>query len=267
MVGRIILLSIYSLVIGSMLFTVADSVRAEEVQKEETKIVDAKAGITPSSIFYWLDIVFERIGIWAQDNAEQEVHRLLALSKEKLAEVEHLAETDPTAAAEAAERYEKYLEEAVQKAGKAQKKNENVDALLQDISDQTLLHVAAFVDIGAKAAAVEQPYIEETFTVIEEQEKKIIESIQDEQKRADTIENILDFLEEQKDKVPPDVQENIQSTLEKLISNLSAYIVDKGEELLQSLNQKAVEFAREQANKQLDKAKEKIIEEIEEIEL
>lgn len=187
------------------------------------------AGIDPSTALYWFDILFERIGIWLADGAAEEVPLLLQYADEKLAEAGKLAVTDPQAAAEASERYELYLEEAVKKAQGAQKDGEDVDELLQEISRRSLVHVEALIYIGYKAATWEQPYIEEAFNVIEEQQKEVIILIQDEEKRKQTIETVLTYLQEQREKIPPEVEENIRATLEMMISNISRFILTEGE--------------------------------------
>lgn len=261
---KVIICLCTSLALAGFLFSKPLVVNAADAA--EPTIVEAAAGVKPDSFLYWIDTIFERISIWLQKGVENEVPRLLELAEEKLAEVEALALTDPVAAGEAAERYEKYLKEAVKKTEKAQKK-ENVDDLLQDLSDASMTHITAFVAIGAKAASMEQPYIDEAFDVIKEQEKNVLGLIQDDEKRTQAIEDILAFLKDQEEKIPPEIRDSIKTTLEDLITEIAQFVIDKGGDMLDSLSDQALEFARDQANQQLDKAKDSLIEKIEDIEL
>ncbi|MFC1598334.1 DUF5667 domain-containing protein [Patescibacteria group bacterium] len=263
----------FSAVIAFSCLTPTTALAAEEAEPATGDItinidmpITVEAGVTPTSVFYWIDIILERINIWLADGTNEEVATLLQYADEKLAEAAELAPTDAQAAAEASERYEKYLKEAVDTASEAQKDGQDVDALFRTISDATLIHIEAFVSLASTAAQLEQPYIDEAFDEITEQEQEIILSIEDDAAQKATIENILSTLEEQRDKIPPEVEEEIKATLDNLIQAIANFVVEQGETLYEQLSDQAKDYLREQANIQLEKAKESIIEEIEELE-
>ena len=60
------------------------------------------AGIKPSSIFYFLDIAAERVGLFFTFNSEKKVRKALEYADERLAEVEAVAGDNNTEAVKTA---------------------------------------------------------------------------------------------------------------------------------------------------------------------
>lgn len=71
--------------------------------------------VNPNSFGYMMQTIRERMAIWRADTLQEEVELLTLLADRKVAEVEAFAKTDPSAAKQAARRYEKYMSEAVEK--------------------------------------------------------------------------------------------------------------------------------------------------------
>lgn len=250
--------------------------------------LNVNAGIGPGSSLYILDTIAERISIWFASGGEEEVAVLLKLAEEKIAESAQAAGTDEKAADVAARRYETYMKEAVEKAKKvgeqaasdktAEETTEataeaaavataKTDELLFDIGAASYEHIDAFVAIGSHAATKESEYIDRVFSTLQEQEIEIIKGISNEETRAQSAENLLNFLQEKREQLPPGVEEQITKTLESLIGGIAAYIQAQGGALLDQLGDKAKEYAKQQAQQQLDKAKQQLIEKIDDIEL
>lgn len=243
------------------------SVEAKKKEKPVNVTINVNAGMTPSSSFYILDTLFERIGIWMAGGTDEEVDTLLKYANEKLVEMSDVAEDDEDAAATASKRYQKYIAEAVKKAKKGQKKGNDVDTELQKISSATLTHIDALIQVGGMAATAETPYIEESLEAIQEQEENVLPLIEDEEKRTAAALEIITFLQETEEKIPENVRDNIKKTFSTLIGGISNVIMEQGGALFSSLGESAKNFAREQANKKLDSAKEGIINKIEDFEL
>lgn len=254
-IERIQLILLASALLGSIFFLIApmSTHAAEDTESSPVVVnINVDAGIGPSSTLYILDTLFERIGIWLAGSTEEEIEVLLGLAEEKIAESAEAAGTDEEAADVAARRYEKYIAEAVKKAAAASDEEgedaqATADALLMQVGEASYTHIDAFVNIAGTAAAAESEYIDRVFTTLQEQEVAIIEGIQDEETREQAIENLQTFIDTQRDKLPPEVEEKLNAVFESLLDKLK-------------------EFAKEQANKQLDKAKDQLIETIEEIE-
>ncbi|MFH1426342.1 MAG: DUF5667 domain-containing protein [Candidatus Kerfeldbacteria bacterium] len=248
-----------ALVLLSLFFFPRPTAFAQSGADEEAAYLDANpeaaaeaeadwvAGIKPTSVLYWLDTLFERIGLWAAQDAETRIQKLIKLQGEKLAEAEVVAGTDNRAAGEALERYEKYLKEAVKAADDEAEKDKDADELYAKISEMTIYHADALVRVGGKAAVAEQPYIEEAFAAIEEQNIKMILAVRDEKERAELFEQLLGGLQKQRDRIPPEVEENIRATMEKMIGSIAALIMDQGSEWVQYLSETLRQYAAEQA--------------------
>lgn len=243
-----------------------DTAKDAETQKPITINLNVNAGIGPGSSLYILDTIAERISIWFANGGEEEVDVLLKLAEEKIAESAAAAETDAKAADVAARRYEIYIKEAVEKAQKVDT-TAKTDEMLFNIGAASYEHIDAFVAIGSNTAAQESAYIDRVFTTLQKQEIEIIEGITNEETRARSTENLLNFLQQKREQLPPGVEQQITSTLESLIGGIAAYVQAQGGALLDQLGDKAKAYAKQQAEKQLDSAKEQLIEKIDQIEL
>lgn len=99
-------------------------------------------GITPDSIFYFLDTLWEKIGLFFAFSAEKKAEKALKYADEKFAEIIEMAEEKETEALEKAnEKYQEYLDLANQKAKKLEEKD--AEELLGLIVEKTLEHQEA----------------------------------------------------------------------------------------------------------------------------
>jgi len=108
------------------------------------------AGIKPSSIFYFLDIAAERVGLFFTFNSEKKVRKALEYADERLAEVEAVAGDNNTEAVKTAiTNYESSIALATEKSKNIGEK-EKAEALLTTISDSTSRHQEVLADVLAK---------------------------------------------------------------------------------------------------------------------
>lgn len=244
---------------------VADT--AETTKNSVTASISQAAGVDPASFFYWFDILLERISIWIASGATEEIPRLLELADEKIAEAAKLAPYNPASAAEASEQYERYLKEAVSKSEKANEKGEDVDVLLTEIADSSIGHIGSLLDIASENDLTQYPYVEEALVVIENQEQELLNLFNSEEKRTEAIQSLFSFLELQREKIPPEYKEQFLALLNSFIGTLSSYLFDIGGEVFETVSGAVKEYAKDQANEQLDKVKESVIEKIQEVEI
>lgn len=257
-------LRLFSVLLVSVLFLffLPFSVQAEQ---EDSKS-EVSAGVQPGSFFYWFDTLFERIGIWTAGGNEEKVERLLQYSEEKIAEIQSFKTENTGAASQAATRYETYLSEAIQKAADIQKDGQNVDALLQRISQQSLSHLQTFIGISQHVAYGDAPYIEQGIQTIEEQQKRLLSLIQDPTIQKETLEYLLSFLQQEIATLSPQVQTAVLPLIQSFSTQISSFVLNEGKELYNTLSESAKAYVREQANEQLNKVKDQIIQKIEGIE-
>ncbi len=101
---------------------------------------DTKAGITPSSPFYFLDTTFEKIGLIFTFDSGKKVEKALKYAEERLSEAEESVDNNkPKAVEKAIDNYEESILLATEKT-KAVKNNAEAEVLLNKISDSTTQH-------------------------------------------------------------------------------------------------------------------------------
>ncbi len=98
------------------------------------------AGVTPGNPLFFLDRFFENVGTFFTFGEANKARRYLALSEERLAEIQALAEEqDNENTAQAVEFYEEQLTEAKERAGRTG----DID-LEAEVTDATTRHLSAF---------------------------------------------------------------------------------------------------------------------------
>src|SRR3989344_3757319 len=108
------------------------------------------AGIKPSSIFYFLDIARERVGLFFTFGSEKKARKALEYADERLAEAEAVAGDKNTDAVKTAiTNYEGNIAFAAEKSKEIGEK-EKAKALLTTISDSTSRHQEVLADVLAK---------------------------------------------------------------------------------------------------------------------
>lgn len=118
------------------------------------------AGIKPSSIFYFLDIVSEKIDLFFTFSTEKKVEKALLYADERLAEIETVGlENKPEAVEKATKQYQSNIELATIKAKELE--DEKAEKLLTTISESVSKHQNTLTEVYNKApdnakAAVEK---------------------------------------------------------------------------------------------------------------
>jgi hypothetical protein len=101
---------------------------------------DVSAGIKPGNIFYFLDITFEKVGLFLAFSPEKKAQKALVYAEERLAEAEKSASKNkPKAVEKAMADYEKKILLATEKSKKL-KDEKKAEELLTSILNKTLKH-------------------------------------------------------------------------------------------------------------------------------
>lgn len=178
------------------------------------------AGIKPSSIFYFLDIVSEKINLFFTFNPEKKARKALEYAGERLAEAEAaVTDNNINAVKTAMTGYESNVSFATEKSKDIGEKDK-AEALLTTISDSTSKHQEVLTDILAKvpdeakdaimkAIEISRKGHEETLTKIAElkgeieQLKQEVAELKKESNgpRADGVEKLKQEVEETKEKL------------------------------------------------------------------
>lgn len=99
---------------------------------------ETKAGIVPSSIFYFLDIASERVSLFFTFDFEKKVQKTLKYSEERLAEIEE-EKGNPEAVEKIIKNYEYGLALAIKQSQKTKDKGKS-EELLNTITEATKKH-------------------------------------------------------------------------------------------------------------------------------
>lgn len=100
-----------------------------------------KAGILPSSPFYFLKSLSEDLGTLFSIGNISKVERFTFLAEKRLAEANTLADKGDTEGAKhATEKYQEYLDKAVNRAEEAKKDGDDVDEVLTKVAEATTKH-------------------------------------------------------------------------------------------------------------------------------
>ena len=95
----------------------------------------AKAGTTPDSPFYFLEIILEKIGTFFIFDNLKKAERYVVLAAERVAEAQAVTEKGKSEkAARALKRYEMQLNKSIARAIKAQAKGQNVEKVMEVIA-------------------------------------------------------------------------------------------------------------------------------------
>ncbi|KPJ54784.1 hypothetical protein AMJ47_03505 [Parcubacteria bacterium DG_72] len=165
-------------------------------------------GITPDSIFYFIDILGEKIGLLFAFSAEKKAAQALKYADEKLAEVIKMAEEEEIEALEKAnEKYQEYLDLANEQAQKLKKKD--AEELGSLIAEKTLEH---------------QEVLSEVLEEASEKTKKEIEGVIETTKEG--FEKAFEILpEDEQEEWGEEVERLENEEVEKMVSAFFEYII------------------------------------------
>lgn len=111
---------------------------------------DTSAGIKPSSLFYFLDIAFEKVNLFFIFNSEKKANRALGYAEERLQEAKEEAEGNkPKAVEKAMKNYEASISLATEESREIKSESE-AETLLNTISSNTSKHQEILKDVYNK---------------------------------------------------------------------------------------------------------------------
>jgi len=136
-----------------------------------------KAGITPDSSFYFLDLLFEKINLVFIFNPEKEARKAIEYADERLAEAEEMANKNkPKEVEKATIKYEESLELATEKSGEIKEKW-RAKAVLKSISENTAKHQEVLNEILDTVAQEARSAVEYALEVSKQGQKKAVQQI------------------------------------------------------------------------------------------
>lgn len=128
-----------------------------EVLEQETADISStlpNPGLTPDSIFYFLDTLGENIGLFFARSPESKAKKAFSYAEEKLAEAKDMTDKGKDKAAEkAVGRYGGYVGKATESLDKAKGLGRDVGALAENVSEATLKHQAVLSGVYDKLLA------------------------------------------------------------------------------------------------------------------
>lgn len=111
---------------------------------------ETKAGIKPSSFFYFFDTAFEKINLFLNFNPQKKAEKALEYANERLAEAEAVAQEKNTDAVKTAVAgYESNIASAAEESNQIKDKNKT-EELLNLIADNTSKHQEILADVLSK---------------------------------------------------------------------------------------------------------------------
>lgn len=135
-------------------------------------------GLTPDSVFYFLDTLGEKIGMFFTFGAEKKAEKAMKIAEEKLAEVKAMAERNKTKALEKAnQKYQEFLDLASQRAKEAKEKGKDVEKLVTLISEKTLQHQEVLLKVFEKVPQEAKKGIEKAIEVSEMDFKEAVRAV------------------------------------------------------------------------------------------
>jgi len=183
--------------------------------------VGTKAGIKPSSFFYFFDTAFEKVSMFFTFNPEKKAQKALGYANERLAEAEAVAESnDAEAIKTAIIGYESNITFATEKSKEVKEKGKT-ESLLASITDNTSRHqeilnnVLLKVPDEAKEAVTnalefsQKRYEEATQQIaelkgeVEQLKKEVVELKKKDENQTKTIEELSNQKSETKPKSTP----------------------------------------------------------------
>ncbi len=149
-------------VLLSLSFSLGIGVFAQEVESP-------KAGTTPDSPFYFLEIILEEIGTFFTFGDLKKAERHAVLAAERLAEVQMIAgKGKPKLTEKTLARYVKQLEKSMARAEKAQSKDKNTEKVMEVVTrvgQATSKHLEILAEVSEKVPEEARSAIENAMKV------------------------------------------------------------------------------------------------------
>lgn len=198
------------------LFSLGTGALAQEVEPPEAglpAVALAKAGLTPDSPFYFLEIVVEEIGTFFTFGDIKKAERYANLATERLAEAQAVVEKDkPELAEKTLKKYENQLNKSIARAEKAMAKGKDFEKVMQVMAkagNATSKHLEVLAEVYEKVPEQAKSGIENAMTASVKGHEKVVEALKGG--------NSLGKVPEQapvSTKIPQEVRERIQKKVQ-----------------------------------------------------
>jgi hypothetical protein len=242
--------AIVVIVLSSLLLSLGAGISAQEIKLPNP-------GITPDSIFYFLDIIMEEIGTFFTFGDLKKAERYATLAAERLAETQSLVEKGkPELVEKTLARYEMQLQNSIARAEKAQSKGQNAEKVMTRVGKATSLHLEVLAEIGEKVLKAQNALgdVPEEIPLPENIPQEVKERIQQELEIEKVLESIdsskslRDICAEQGG--TPEMCEEFPLEKFESFEQIEAFCIEKGgsPEICTSLEAKCKEFGVTTAN-------------------
>jgi len=200
--------AILSILITSIfLFSLGPGVLAQETELPGP-------GLTPDSLFYFLEIIIEEIGTFFTFGDLKKAERYADLAAERLAEVQAVVEKGKSEFVEKTlQRYENQLNNSIAWAKKAQAKGKNtekVTEVLVKIGKATPIHLEVLAEVYEKVPEQAKPAIEKAMEVSLKGHEKVVTELKAKDALGEVPEEVPLPVE-----VPEEVRERIQGKVQE----------------------------------------------------
>ena len=203
--------AILSILITSIfLFSLGPGVLAQETELPGP-------GLTPDSLFYFLEIIIEEIGTFFTFGDLKKAERYADLAAERLAEVQAVVEKGkPEFVEKTLARYENQLNNSIARAKKAQAKGKNtekVTEVLTKIGKATSVHLEVLAEVYGKVPEQAKPAIENAMKVSVKGHEKAVEVLKAQDALGEVPEEVplpAEIPEEVKERIQGKAQEELE---------------------------------------------------------
>lgn len=190
------------LIISMLIFSFGSGILAQETELPN-------AGLTPDSLFYFLETIIEWIGNFFTFGDLKKAERHIALAAERLAEAQAVVEKGkPEFAEKTLQRYEDQLNNSIVRAKKAMAEGENTEKVMKVIAKvgkATSVHLEVLAEVYEKAPEQAKSAIENAMKVSLKGHEKAVEILKEQNALGDVPEEVP-----LPDQVPQEVRERIQ---------------------------------------------------------
>lgn len=142
-----------------------------------------KAGLTPNSPFYFLDTIDEKISLFFTFDKVKKAQKAEKFSEEKLAEAKQMSDDNTTDKIDVAlNKYDEYLNEAIDDANTAKDEGKNVDEVLATVSEAIQKHLVVLAEVYAKVPEQAKSAIQNAITNSSKGQENALKAISGEKK-------------------------------------------------------------------------------------
>ena len=184
-------------------------------------------GLTPDSLFYFLEIIAEEIGTFFTFGDLKKAERHATLAAERLVEARAVVEKGkPEFVEKTLERYEMQLNKSMARVEKAESKGENTEKVIEvlaKVGRATSKHLEVLAEVYEKVPEEAKPAVENAMKASVKRHEKAVEAL----KVKDALGEVPEVVS-LPEKVPAEVRERIQekvrqeSEIEKILEGFKS---------------------------------------------